>query len=201
MKALFNDSSTRFIGKADRDKVTDGYLDLRAKLKEFDEAHVPLFVRGANDAATSHRTYWKRYRTYAFCGWSFSLLLNIIAFVVVFILPEDRFYSSSGWINPRGKTRSQFLLSFIISAVEWVSLPSLFMLTSPIVRAHLAGIMRCAPHDSFEYTFHWTIHEPPFRTREQPVHSEVPQDDVSIGMIVPAVFRPTKRPSQALHLV
>ena len=54
MDALFNHSSTRFIGNADRSKVSKGYLELRAKLEAYDEEHTPAIVRAADTLMTGY---------------------------------------------------------------------------------------------------------------------------------------------------
>lgn len=45
MEALFRHESTRFLGKADREVVSSGYLELRRKLESYDKEHVPGLVR------------------------------------------------------------------------------------------------------------------------------------------------------------
>ena len=55
MDQLFTHKSTRFMGNADRDVVSKGYLDLRKKLEAYDKEAIPWVVKRADDLMTIDR--------------------------------------------------------------------------------------------------------------------------------------------------
>ena len=76
VEALFEAESTRFIGRGDREEVCSMYLDLREKLKEYDEEQKGEFVRDADKRMTGENP----------CPRILCLVLPIYA--LVFILPS-----------------------------------------------------------------------------------------------------------------
>ena len=75
MKALFQHESTRFIGNADREAVSKGYLELREKLKAYDEERVPKAVRFADKLMTSTDGNYRCIRIFLCCSYLTPMLI------------------------------------------------------------------------------------------------------------------------------
>ena len=140
MRKLFYHESTRFGNPKDRDGVVKMYLELRAKVEAF-EHNTNLLVRSADERLTGVGARWSEQRRT--CTGLAMLFFTIGLFVSVV-------YNILG-------------IFFCIGVP--VLIFSLHFLPSRILRAHLAAVLCCCPRDSREYTFRWSLRDPPFRPR------------------------------------
>jgi len=183
MEALFRHKTTRFIGSADRDIVSQSYLELRRKLYKYDEERVPRLVRFTDELYTSDATAAPVLRGLLVCVMPLGL---VVAAIVV------RTFDVSS---------PSLAFTFSLFAVVWtagVSLPS------RIVRAHLAAALGYRTRGSLQHTLHCSLLTPPFRKlahaaahtthttlpREPPQHATAAQVGVPGELHVPACFLP-----------
>ena len=187
MEALFQHESTRFIGNADRDAVSKGYLELRAKLKAYDEECVPKWVRLADKVMTGSDKSDGQAR--------------VLLVVVTLSLPPLAILTQGGatWLQSIVYAEEVILpaavIGYIASVLPIILIAPSLLLSSRIVRAHLAAAFGYRSRDSLEYTFHCSIRTPPFRKRttERAVER-------GVEFVVPACFLPrdTEQPSLLL---
>ena len=163
MEALFQHASTRFIGNADREAVSSGYLQLRRMLQAYDEERVPVMVRKADRR-----------------------MLETNGLGLLVVVP----FASLGLgiaLACLGSPLSMPLgLMFIVPsspAVLWVAA---LTLPSRILREHLTTVLFCRSRDSLEYTFHCSLCKPPLRKRT----ASLPTAAASGEFEVPACFLP-----------
>ena len=141
MEALFQHESTRFIGRADRDVVSKGYLDLRAKLEAYDEEQVPLLMRAVDQI------------------WTSSDSVHAFGRVLFFgVIPMGLIGSG---IQASVDTEWVILLLVPLMSIFYTT----FIIPSRIVGAYLAYLFGCRSRDSLEYSFHCSLCKPPFRKR------------------------------------
>jgi len=143
MKALFDDESTRFIGRADRPAVTSGYLRLRKELERYDERRVPWLVREADKLMKDDDMRYAFIRVFLLVG--IALVLAGLGIICLSFVVQD----------------ATLVIDLIVYLPLLLPLVALVTLSSRIVRAHLC----CRSRDSLEYTFHCSLWKAPFRKR------------------------------------
>lgn len=170
MESLFQHESTRFIGRADRDVVCDGYLTLREDLERYEQSRYPFIFRLFDALMTGGGEVTQTKDCYRFMrGLRVCLLAVSLVFVALTI-------SSMVDGTPAD------IIGNILRAITPLAA---FSLPSRIVRAHLAAILGYRTHDSLDYTFHCSVVKPPFRKRVERA------DECDGGeLVVPNCFLP-----------
>ena len=141
MEKLFYHESTRFGNPKDRDGVVKMYLELRAKVEAF-EKETNFLVRSADERLTGVGARWSQQRRILTGLAMLFFTIGLFAFVVS---------NDILWIF--------FCIGLPVLMFSFNFLPS------RILRAHLAAVLCCCPRDSREYTFRWSLRDPPFRPR------------------------------------
>lgn len=165
MEALFQHASTRFIGNADREAVSSGYLQLRTMLQAYDEERVPVMVRKADTRMLESN------------GLGLLVVLPLASLGIGIALAFVQALAILG------------LLSIVLSsfAVLWVAA---LTLPSRILREHLATVLFCRSRDNLEYTFQCSLIKPPFRprTHNHLLTEHAVASDSGVEMTVPECF-------------
>ena len=179
MEAVFKHETTRFIGKADRDVVKNSYLQLRAKLEAYDRERVAWVVKLADFLMTTTGAKAAALRVF------FWVLCPSLLFLFPFLMDADGVDEDT--IAP--------IIIFSLAAIVWAAL---FTRPSRILRAHRAAVRAHRPRDSLEYTFQWSVIQPPVRKRAVPMPMEAPvaADDSGGELELPDCLLPsrTKQP-------
>jgi len=179
MVALFEHESTRFIGRADLDVVSLGYLELRAKLEAYDKEHVSKFTLVVDYFMTSSDKHAGKARVDYCCTILVVLpLISLGAGIVFMVVGESVIYF--------------MICVFLGLFVPIVALIPLH-LTSRILRAHIAAAFGYGSRDSLEYTFHCSLRKPPFRFRQRTapllIEGAIPSES-GVELAIPACFLP-----------
>lgn len=172
MEVLFHHESTRFIGTADRDHVSQSYLQLRKELEDYDERRVSMLVRASEWLLTDSGGILRR-----------GVLARVLLLVVVPLL-----FVGIGIV---GAVSFQLVVGSITWTVIAILTVAGFTLPSRIVRALLAAGLGYRTRDSLEYTFHYSLIQPPFRRRTQTLLIGIAlASDSGVELVVPSCFLP-----------
>jgi len=212
MEALFEHESTIFLGKADREVVSNAYLDLRRKLERYDEECVPPLVRLADDLLTGTFDSQMIRLGFGLClllPSTWAILTILVAWSVLQGKPAFDACRSS-WAASMICRISMFvvwpsvwialgILSMVSAAFAWMLLFLaiaawaflFYSLPSRILRAHLAVALGYRTRHSLEYTFHCSLIKPPFRKRTTSVTAEsMAEEDRGGAPVVADCFLP-----------
>jgi len=151
MKALLLDESTRFVGRAEREKVCQTYFGLRDKVEDYEANRLSYMVRAADSALASEDSMEREiFRT---CITLFSLFCLMVFFISLFLAGSSR-------------TIKDVLLTACTAGVCVILYA---IIPSRILRAQIAAFLGFRSHDSLEYTLHCSFFsKPPFRAKSLP---------------------------------
>ena len=167
MEALFRHESTRFIGKADREIVSQSYLELRRKLEEYDEEHVLRLVRTVDWLVSSSEA----------CACVLRVLLWVVTPLLFVAL------AATGEID-----------AVVILTLTGLAAFAASILPSRVVQAHLAACLGYRSRDSLVHSFHCSLIRPPFREeRATPLPQQQHDAPAAELLNVPECFLPRER--------